>query len=237
MKPIIAITCDYDHISQNSKMHQTYYRAVSKFDGLPVLLPGNNIEDISNILSIVDGILLTGGDDVDPLIYDESPHIELGDINPYRDEFEIELTRCAIDLGIPILGICRGAQVINVAMGGNLYQDIESQLKNASIKHRQKAPDWYGTHNVVLDKGSGLYNMVEQEVIKVNSFHHQAIKEIAPGFNATGHAPDGVIEAIEMINHPFVIGVQWHPEKMLDNYDHAQFIFENFIKSAKTYKK
>lgn len=236
MKPVIAVTCDYDHTSRNSKIHEDYYRAVSIFGGLPILLPGNNIEDVSSILGLIDGILLIGGDDVDPSFYGEIPHIKLGDINPYRDEFEMELTRCAVDMGMPVLGICRGAQIMNVAMGGSLYQDIESQLENTPIKHRQKAPHWYGTHHVILDRESNLYDIVGQEDVKVNSFHHQSVKDIAPGFSAIGHAADGVIEAIELVDHPFVIGLQWHPERMIDRYDHAQLIFEKFIKSAKVYR-
>ncbi|NMA96001.1 MAG: gamma-glutamyl-gamma-aminobutyrate hydrolase family protein [Clostridiales bacterium] len=232
MKPIIGITCDYDYESKTSKLHENYFKAISKFDGLPILLPGNNIEDIEIILSIVDGILLTGGADIDPFYYDENPHIALGNINPYRDEFEIELAKQTIDRNIPILGICRGAQVMNVAMGGSLYQDIEACFKDSAIAHRQKAPTDHGTHTVQVDPGSLLYKIVENEKISVNSFHHQAVKRVAPGFKAIGHAPDNVVEAITNEDHAFALGLQWHPERMIDSEKHSKYIFNAFIDAA-----
>lgn len=233
MKPVIAITCDYEYSNKNSKIHEDYYRAISIFGGLPMLLPGNNIEDIENIFNIIDGVLITGGDDVDPSLYGEPPHIKLGNVNPYRDEFELALAQRAIGMGMPVLGICRGAQIMNVAMGGTLYQDIDSQFRETPIAHRQKAPTWYGIHDAIIDRDSILYSIVGQENIRVNSFHHQAVKEVAPGFTAVAHAPDGVVEAIAKDDHPFIVGVQWHPEKMIGKQEHSRHIFERFVISTK----
>ncbi len=234
MKPVIGITCDYDHVSHASIVHEGYHRAISIFGGLPILLPGNNNKnDIIQLLEIVDGILIIGGNDVDPSFFGEPPHRKLGKVNPYRDEFELELVRQAIEKEKAILGICRGLQVINVAMGGTLYQDIESQLSNTPICHRQKAPTWYPIHSVEMVKGSKLSKIVGIDDIRVNSFHHQAVKDIAPGFNVAGYAPDGIIEAIEMKDHPFVLGLQWHPERMVGKYSHGDMIFKNFIDTIK----
>lgn len=233
MKPIIAITCDYEYTSENIKLHQDYYRAISQFGGLPILLPGNNIVDVEDILKLADGVLITGGADIDPSFYGESPHIELGNINPYRDEFEIVLAQLAVDRGIPILGICRGAQVMNVAMGGTLYQDINSQFERNTIAHRQKAPSWHEFHDIIIEEDSLLFNIVGERSIRVNSFHHQAAREIGPGLEIIARAPDGIVEAIAKPDHPFALGLQWHPEKMLDSQMHSQDIFNAFIDSTK----
>lgn len=237
MKPVVGIICDYDYISEDNKVYGGYNEAISRFGGLPVLLPCNNsLGDIPQMLDLLDGILLIGGDDIDPFFFDEQPHRNLGNVNPYRDEFEIMLTKQAIEKDIPILGICRGIQIINVAMGGTLYQDIEEQL-NGTLCHRQKAPKWYGIHKVSLNMQSKLSVAIGHKEIWVNSFHHQAIKDIALGFDVVGQASDGIIEAIEGRDRLFTVGVQWHPERMLTRYEHADNIFKEFIGATKRYKK
>ncbi|HHW69733.1 MAG TPA: gamma-glutamyl-gamma-aminobutyrate hydrolase family protein, partial [Clostridiales bacterium] len=179
MKPVVGIICDYDYISEDNKVYGGYNEAISRFGGLPVLLPCNNsLDDVPQMLDLLDGILLIGGDDIDPFFFDEQPHRNLGNVNPYRDEFEIMLAKQAIEKDIPILGICRGIQIINVAMGGTLYQDIEEQL-NGTLCHRQMAPKWYGIHKVSLNMQSRLSAVIGHKEIWVNSFHHQAIKDIA----------------------------------------------------------
>ncbi len=237
MKPIIGITCDYDYTLEDNKAYGGYVRAIARFGGLSVLLPANSVvEDIPQILEFLEGILIIGGDDIAPSFFGESPHSKLGEVNPYRDKFEIELTRQAISNDMPILGICRGIQVINVAMGGTLYQDIESQFEGTCICHRQRAPKWYGIHEVYLNHQSRISNVFGHHAIQVNSFHHQAVKDIAPGFDVVGHASDGVIEAIEGRDRLFTVGVQWHPERMFGRYEHADNIFNEFINVANAYK-
>jgi len=214
-KPVIAITCDYDCSVSKIQLYDGYYRAVSRAGGLPFLIAYTGIEDIERILDMVDGILFTGGGDVDPVHFGEAPSSKLGSINPIRDEMEIELCRKALDKNMPVLGICRGIQLINIAMGGTVYQDLESQWdKGKLIKHWQEAPDWYGIHEVVFKEGSKIHGIMGMMNLRTNSFHHQAVCKPASGFLITGWSPDGVVEAIESVEHRFAVGVQWHPERM-----------------------
>lgn len=173
-------------------------------------------------------MVLTGGGDVDPQMYGEDPIPNMGSIDPKRDHFELEITRWALGIGKPVLAICRGHQVLNVAAGGTLYQDIPSQIKG-SIKHRGKAPVYYPSHKVRVQEGSKLHGMFEKAELGVNSFHHQAVKDLGEGLVATAWAPDGVIEAMELPGETFVLGVQWHPERMIDG--EMLKIFQAFIQA------
>ncbi len=205
-----------------------YAKAIEYADGVPILLPivEKKLDLISKYLKIVDGILLTGGVDVDPLLFNEEPHPELGRIDPYRDFFELHLARKALEKDIPILGICRGCQLLNVAAGGSLIQDIYANYQNdCLIKHQQKAPRWHPTHTIEIKKGSKLEKIFGCAELSVNSFHHQAVKEAGVGFVASAHAKDGVIEAIEGIEYRYAVGVQWHPELM---WEHNSLFFELF---------
>ena len=211
--PIIGISGA--HNSDGAALvSSTYINSVLRAGGVPVVLPINDRPEVlEKMISMIDALIMTGGEDVDPLKnYNEEPIPGLEGINPTRDAFDIALVKLAAERGIPILGICRGHQLINVAFGGTLYQDLPSQVKTGLIKHRQQAPSWYGTHRVELDKNSVLAKILAKTSVVTNSFHHQAVKDVAPGFTVTGRTNDGVVEAMEMTGNPRIFSVQFHPE-------------------------
>lgn len=240
MKPVIGVTCSYDLPKGYFRINKAYIEAIEKAGGLPVILPSISPSHVDEILSIVDGILLSGGVDVDPYLYGEKPITSIGKIDPARDLFEIALTNSAIRREIPILAICRGIQVLNVAAGGTLYQDIQTQIPNA-IKHKWftseglDVPPDYPTHIVKIKSGSRLHRIFGREILRVNSFHHQSVKDVGRRFVATAWAEDGVIEAIEYIGESFILGVQWHPEWMINS--EMIKLFEEFVKEASKHRK
>ena len=228
MRPLIGITSSYSWDNHSHRIPNSYIDAIERAGGTPVILPPTFTIDVKQLLEVVDGLVLTGGGDVDPQMYGEDPIPNMGSIDPKRDHFELEITRRALGIGKPVLAICRGHQVLNVAAGGTLYQDIPSQIKG-SIKHRGKAPVYYPSHNVRVQEGSKLHGMFEKAELGVNSFHHQAVKDLGEGLVATAWAPDGVIEAMELSRETFVLGVQWHPERMIDG--EMLKIFQAFIQA------
>ena len=191
-------------------------------------------------LSGVDGLLLTGGDDVAPPIYGEQPHATITDAEPGRDEFEIGLVKAARERGVPIFAICRGVQVLNVACGGTLVQVIPSLVKGA-LTHDLPVPpnqSYSLAHEIWLEKDSLLSNLMRErlsdtDACEVNSRHHQAVKDLAPGFLVCATAPDGVIEAIEDPERRFCLGVQWHPENFFRTGEFRP-LFEGFLEAAQT---
>ena len=191
-----------------------------------MILPPSFTIDVEQLLGAVDGLVLTGGGDVDPQIYGENSLPSMGSIDPKRDHFELEITRRALEAGKPVLAICRGHQVLNVAAGGTLIQDTTSQVPEA-IKHRQSAPIYYPSHTVRVKEGSRLHGIFGKGELGVNTSHHQAVKDLGEGLVATAWAPDGVIEAMELPGDVFVLGVQWHPERMIDG--EMLKIFQAFI--------
>ncbi len=235
MRPLIGITCDYSIDNNNITLKSDYYWSIYKAGGQPVLIPYIDFDGTYHLVSVLDGIVFTGGNDIDPVYYGEAPHPKLGQINPVRDEFELKLCRLALEKDKPVLGICRGAQVMNVSLGGTLYQDLEAQLQSDTlIKHRQSAPEWHVTHEVKLEAGSRLNRILGQECIWVNSFHHQAVKEVAATLRATGWSSDGAIEVIESDKYTFALGVQWHPERMFVRDQAMQLLFKAFVEACGT---
>jgi putative glutamine amidotransferase len=215
-KPFILVTADYDYDKNISLIKNLYCEALAAAGAAPVLLPLSMSEDLFEIyIDRCDGLMVTGGPDLDAAYYGENNMPYNGEVSPYRDVMELALTKKAIHNNKPVLGICRGIQVINVAMGGTLYQDIHEQIKDRQlIKHSQSAPRWYTTHEVVINKKSFMWDVFNAEKVRVNSFHHQAVKDIAPDFEATAWSEDGIVECIEYRKDCFAAGVQWHPEDL-----------------------
>jgi putative glutamine amidotransferase len=192
-----------------------YVAGVAQAGGVPVVLPPI-AEVAEGIVRGIDGLLLSGGSDLDPGYYGEELLPELGAIAPERDTFEVAVLRHALERGMPVFGICRGLQVLNVALGGTLYQDLPSQLHPDLIAHRQQMPKWQWTHEVEVGVGSEVAKIMESTDLRVNSYHHQAIKDLADDLVAVAHASDGVIEAVESrdLSERWLVGVQWHAEAM-----------------------
>lgn len=209
-------------------------RAITQFGGVPIVLPNLVEEGIEEIAGTIDGLLLTGGGDIDPTLFGEEPLLGLGSIVPERDLFEVALIQKMLELNKPVLGICRGAQILSIAMGGDMYQDIYSQKDGPLLQHDQQAPNWHGSHFVEVTEGSLLHKTVGVDRFKVNSYHHQALRNMPVGFIVSGVASDGVIESFESTKHPFVMGVQWHPESLISKGDaHSFAIFEAFLNACK----
>ena len=195
--------------------------------GIPVSLPYIPKEEINGLLERLDGVIFTGGPDVDPNFMGEEPIPQLGVTNRNRDLFEIALVRTAVAKHVPILGICRGAQVIDVALGGSVYQDLDSQFPNKVLKHHQTAPGDQPTHFVSVNHESKLFKTIGDNVF-VNSRHHQAIKDVPQDLKIVAKASDGVIEAVENADAS-VQAVQWHPENMWQHDSQQLAIFKDFI--------
>lgn len=229
MKPIIGITCSYDYDKASYHLASAYTKAILAAGGLPVILPNlKDTDDIKGLLNRINGLLLAGGGDVDPIFFGEEPQKACGFISPERDVFEIELTRLAVEKEYPVLGLCRGAQLLNIALGGQIYQDLE-EFVASPCKHSQEAPRWYPTHSVKVESGTLLVKILSENTTRVNSFHHQSISQLAPGFRTCARSLDGVIEAVEKIGTGFALGVQWHPEYLWAK-DSAQLnIFRAFV--------
>ena len=235
--PVIGLTGNFR--DSDCTLAEGYYQSVLKAGGVPFIIPPyDNPDMLINTLEQIDGLLLTGGSDINPLFLGEEPIKELHGINPRRDRQELLLTRLASDRQIPILGICRGIQTMNAAFEGPLYQDIHSQMPGTRIKHDQDLDRSYASHTVDIEKGTLLHQLFGTDTIAVNSFHHQAVKEAAPGFRACAYAPDGVIEAIESTEHKSMLGVQWHPECFILKGDECMMpLFEWLIKEATSFKE
>lgn len=219
-KPIIGITANLQSstpdVSADFKrisVSNAYAVSVAMGGGIPFILPVTDDHSlIEPLLSRVDGVIITGGADVNPLLYGEEPCPQQGSFSSERDRCDILVIRAACRMHKPILGICRGIQVLNVAFGGTLYQDV-SLMDGACIKHYQEADSACASHTVVFPQKSRL-NQLWGGSIQTNSFHHQAVRKLGEGFKAVAFAKDGVAEAIEKTGGAFILGVQWHPELM-----------------------
>lgn len=232
-KPFIGVTPWFDYDKQTAFIKKGYCEGIIKAGGIPVVLPVTDDEEvIIEAAERCDGFLISGGPDIDAKLYGEQNKVYNGELSPIRDMLEIRIAKKAFEDGKPVLGICRGIQIMNVAFGGTLYQDIGSQVKDTN-KHFQEAPKWYPTHEIIIEKDSRVWSWFGKEREEVNSFHHQAVKETAPGFVVTSRAPDGIIESIEHIHHRFAVGVQWHPELMWQEDQKFLTMFVDFINECK----
>jgi len=191
-------------------------------------------EDLKQLSQDLDGFLFTGGPDVHPFLFGEETQAHCGNVSPARDQMEISLLPMVMELQKPILGICRGIQVLNIALGGNIWQDIPSQVtRDFPLAHSQPFSYDMPCHTVALTEGSLLARISESSSIKVNSMHHQAVKDLAPGLIASAYSTDYLIEALEMPDYPFFIGVQWHPEYLWEKNKEAFRLFQTFVKACK----
>lgn len=235
MKPLIGVTASLELGRDNYGIELADTEAILAAGGLPVMLPHVVGEaDLDEIAEHIDGLFLAGGYDIDPTLFGEEPHPNLGVIIPSRDAFELALTKKILAMNKPILGVCRGAQILNIAVGGDMYQDITTQANADLLQHQQKAPKFHGSHYVDITDGSLLNRLTGQTRIKVNSRHHQANRLVPTPFVVSGQASDGIIEAVESVQHHFVLGVQWHPENMAREKDAASAqIFSGFVEACK----
>lgn len=214
-------------------VNRDYVKSVSQAGGAPVIMTAVDDEEIVRAQTAsVDGIILSGGWDLEPQLYGEEPMWQQGFTLPEVDYFYLKVIKAAAEMGKPVFGICKGIQAINVAFGGTLYQDIQGQLEN-TIKHNQSAPRECGTHDVKIEKDSFLGECLPEK-IRINSFHHQSVKTLADGFKVIAQADDGVIEGIERTKGSFVAAVQWHPE-MMASHGNAEMmrLFEHFINKVR----
>ncbi|KEZ89550.1 gamma-glutamyl-gamma-aminobutyrate hydrolase family protein [Lacrimispora celerecrescens] len=234
-KPLIGLTPAHDMESGDVKARPTYMRALKAAGAIPVVMPLDaSEEDLKQLSQDLDGFLFTGGPDVHPFLFGEETQAHCGNVSPARDQMEISLLPMIMELQKPILGICRGIQVLNIALGGNIWQDIPSQVtRDFPLAHSQPFSYDMPCHTVVLTEGSLLARISESSSIKVNSMHHQAVKDLAPGLIASAYSTDYLIEALEMPDYPFFIGVQWHPEYLWEKNKEAFRLFQTFVKACK----
>lgn len=208
-----------------------YMRAVERAGGLPVVLPPMALEEVPSLLSHLNGVCLSGGPDIDPAGYGNEPHPELGDTEPTLDAFELAVAQEADQRGLPLLGVCRGAQAMNIARGGTLHQHIPD-ITDGKIEHRQTDSGDHTAHDVAIEKGSRLASIIGETTAAVNSFHHQSIDRLGRDLIAVAWAPDGTIEAIEGIPaEPLFVGVQWHAESLVDRADNLS-LFQTLVSEA-----
>lgn len=236
MKPVIGIPTGllYENEKTSFSVGLKNILAIEKNGGIPLLLPLCESSDCINAyLDRIDGVYFIGGGDIFPILYGEEPIRNLGSIAIKRDRFEIDLFNLAFERKLPILGVCRGCQVINVASGGSLYQDIYSQDLTQNNHSTNGIDNSEGYHFVKIDNTSKFYNIMGEESLLVNSLHHQAVKRLSDGYKVSAQSTDGVIEAIEYSGDQFCLGIQWHPEMMIERYDKFNKIFEAFINECK----
>jgi putative glutamine amidotransferase len=237
--PLIGITADSSGFEQTASktyreelysLARRYCDAIEKAGGLPVIIPHSRSRtQIRHVLERIDGLLISGGGfDIDSAYYGEQPIAKLGKTKPQRTFTELELIALGLRRDLPMLGICGGAQALNVALGGSLYQDIATQLP-AAQNHQQEG---YG-HVVELPRGTLLYKICDGQTLKVNTTHHQAIRKLGEGLAINATAPDGLIEGIESKKHSFVLGLQWHPELLAQSNATQRKIFSSFIWACK----
>lgn len=234
-QPVIGITPSHNLENGNIRMSPDYLKAIKTAGGLPLLLPLDlDTESLNHVVQLCDGFLFSGGPDIHPFYLGEDTHINCGQVSPKRDALEFALLPLVMEAKKPILGICRGAQVINTVLGGDLYQDIPSQTERSfPVCHNQPFEGWLAAHHVAVREGSRLYRIAGNSLeISVNSFHHQAVRKIGEGLTVAAVSPDGIAEALEMPDYPYLLALQWHPERMWENDPTSAQVFKSFIEAC-----
>jgi putative glutamine amidotransferase len=244
--PLIGITADFSGIHSKRNhgqseptffLPQRYVSAVEQAGAIALILPANDSKDrLRRYMNLLNGLVISGGNfDIHPRYYGEKPINQLGIIKPQRTEFELELATSALKRDLPVLGICGGAQAINVVLGGSLYQDIAAQLSGAA-EHQQSARKTVGGHRVQVQDGTRLRKIIGRQSLEVNTTHHQAIKKLGRGLVVNAVADDGIIEGIESTQHDFVLGLQWHPEVLAPRQMLQRRIFLAFAAICRKHK-
>ncbi|MBI3974096.1 MAG: gamma-glutamyl-gamma-aminobutyrate hydrolase family protein [Chloroflexi bacterium] len=242
LRPIIGVTGHRTETSSGVTMvtaKEAYLTAVALAGGIPVVLPPvDDLHAVAAALDRVDGVLLTGGKDIDPAHYGQPILHDSVALEPDRDRFELPLTREAVARDVPVLAICRGCQVLNVALGGSLWQDLPFQRPNGLL-HQQRAPRDAVTHPVTVHAGTALAAILGEHAARpfdTNSFHHQAVQRISAALAPAAHTQDDIVEAIEAPDRRFVMGIQWHPEDLVTRRPEHRRLFEAFVAAARRMK-
>lgn len=233
MQPAIGITLSMRRKENMFTLAKDNSDAVLDAGGVPLLLPyTTDSAALGGMVEWMDGLLLTGGGDIDPVLFGEEPLVGLGEVEPERDRMEMALSRMMVKAGKPILAICRGCQILSIALGGDMYQDLYSQREGV-IQHAQRGPRNYLSHSIQIDVGTLLAKIAGADRIHVNSYHHQAVRKVPEGYTSSAMAPDGVIEAFEGKGPAFVMGVQWHPENLFRTHAVSRRLFHTFVDAAR----
>ncbi|MDN7244462.1 gamma-glutamyl-gamma-aminobutyrate hydrolase family protein [Planococcus shenhongbingii] len=231
-KPVIGITARVEK-DQMYSLDPVYGQAILQSGGLPLIVPIVDQEDIPVLCERLDGLIVTGGGDINPLLYGEEPHVRLGAVYPGSDEYEKELILNFLKLDKPFIGMCRGLQMLNISLGGTNYQDLEAQYEGDLNQHKQLAMRTHRTHSVELEDDSKLLGIMGEKKFNVNSFHHQGVKDVSSQLKVAARAADGLVEALESDSYQFVMGIQWHPEEFAVQGDEAsKKLFDRFVKEC-----
>lgn len=240
MKPIIGISTSILTM-ENGMMpgldrvyvNEDYVKAVEKAGGVPLLLPPiANEEDIKLQCELCDGFIFSGGVDVNPIYYGEEPHMKLSSTNSELDKYQVALCKLIIEKDKPFLGICRGHQILNVSLGGTLFQDL-SEISDKTLKHVQQSKRSDVSHKISIEEDSILFELFGREIF-VNSYHHQSVGKVGKNLEVIAKASDGVVESIQLKNNKFVLGVQWHPEMLLTKSDEMLSLFKKLVEKSLT---
>jgi len=237
MQPIIGVTMSFQEPasgqgSEYFALYQRYVAAVELAGGVAVGLPAQ-LQALAELLPILDGLLLSGGGDIAPDLFGQERHPKTRQIDRRRDDFELALVREWVGADRPLLAICRGIQALNVALGGSLIQDIADQVADPLVHQKLEGE---ARHLIRLQQTSRLANLLGDDELEVNSYHHQALQNLAPGLQAVTWAADGVVEGVEMPGARFVVGVQWHPELMVHNDARQLQLFVGLVEAARRSK-
>ena len=231
-KPVIGITARVEK-DQTYALDPVYGKAILQSGGLPLIVPIVDEEDIPALCERLDGLIVTGGGDINPTLYGEEPHLRLGAVYPGSDLYEKELILNFLKLDKPFIGMCRGLQMLNISLGGTNYQDLESQFEGTLYQHKQMALRTHRTHSVTLEDDSQLLSIMGEKSFHVNSFHHQGVKDVSKELKVAARAADGLVEALESEKYQFVMGIQWHPEEFAVEGDEAsKKLFDRFVKEC-----
>ncbi len=239
-KPLVGCTT-YRLRSKNGQMplfalRPPYVAALRVAGAIPILIPlGASVDELRAIFDQVDALLIPGGGDIEPIRYQgQNDHETIAGVDPDRDEIEITLVRWAVETGKPLLAICRGHQIFNVALGGSLWEDVYLQMSDAIVhSYTELEAREYLAHTVTVQPHSRLARQLGATEVAVNSLHHQGIRRLAAGVTAVAYAPDGLIEGIELADHPYAIGVQWHPEDLAPTHPAMQALFDGLVQATK----